>query len=202
MQRWHRRHPGKNFGVNSHIRDVADNFAKAGYTAIAPALFDRSAPGIELGYEGDDIAQGRDIAFPLGWEHPALDMAAAVEVASAAGKVGIVGYCWGGSLAYLAGCKLGVSCAVGYYGGQIMKIVEADPSAKLSVPAMLHFGEHDTGIPLDDVEQVRQANPDVPIHMYNAGHGFNCDHHGSYDADSSKVALERTLAFFAEHVDA
>ncbi|MBT6274545.1 MAG: dienelactone hydrolase family protein [Chromatiales bacterium] len=188
------------FGVNSHIREVADGYAAAGYLAIAPALFDRGKPGVELGYVPDDIAIGRDLAFPMGWEKPILDIGAAATVAAAGGKVGAVGYCWGGSLAYLAACKLGIQCAVGYYGGQITKILEADPSAKPKVPTILHFGERDAGIPMDMVEAVRSENPTVPIHIYDADHGFNCDHRGSYDEASARVALERTLAFFAENL--
>ena len=155
------------FGVNSHIRAVADGYAAAGYVAIAPAMFDRLQRDVELGYEGDDIATGRDLAFPMGWETPVLDMGAAVTAAAAAGKVGTVGYCWGGSLSYLAACKLPVACAVGYYGGQITKILAADPTAKPKVPTILHFGEHDAGIPLTDVDQVKAENPDVPVYMYD-----------------------------------
>jgi carboxymethylenebutenolidase len=188
------------FGVNGHIQAVADGYADAGYLAVAPALFDRREPGVELGYEADDIARGRDLAFPMGWENPILDIGAAVEAAAQGGKVGVVGYCWGGSLAYLSASRLPVACAVGYYGGQITKILDADPTAKPNVPCLLHFGEHDAGIPMDMVDAVRAANPDIPVHMYNAGHGFNCDHRGSFDEASAKVALERTLAFFGEQL--
>ena len=184
------------FGVNPHVREVADGYAAAGYTAIAPALFDRYEPGIELGYTEQDIARARELAFPLGWEKPILDLGAAVAAVSSSGKVGTVGYCWGGSLAYLSACKLPVQAAVGYYGGQITRILEEvdDPTPK--VPTMLHFGTQDAGIPLEDVETVRKALPDVPIHMYEAGHGFNCDHRASYDEAATKLALERTLEFF------
>ena len=188
------------FGVNAHIRAVADGYAAAGYVAIAPAMFDRVKRDVELGYEGDDIGIGRDMAFPMGWETPVLDMGAAVSAAAEAGKVGTVGYCWGGSLSYLSACKLDIACAVGYYGGQITKILDADPTAKPKVPTMLHFGNNDAGIPLDMVERVRSENPNVPIHMYEAGHGFNCDHRGSYDEASAKTARARTLEFFAEHM--
>ena len=190
------------FGVNQHIREVADGYAGEGYVAIAPALFDRSRPSVELGYEGDDIGIGRELAFPMGWETPILDIGAAVTAAAEVGKVGVVGYCWGGSLAYLSACKLDVSCAVGYYGGQILKILAADPTAHPKVPTILHFGEHDSGIPLDDVAQVRAENPDIPVYMYDAGHGFNCNHRGSYDENACNTALERTLAFFQSHVGA
>jgi carboxymethylenebutenolidase len=188
------------FGVNKHIQEVVDGYARDGYAAIAPAMFDRVKRDVDLGYEGDDVGIGRDLAFPMGWETPVLDMGAAVSALSGVGKVATVGYCWGGSLSYLAACKLDVACSVGYYGGQIMKILDADASALPKAPVLLHFGEHDAGIPLDVVEQVKQANPSIPVHMYNAGHGFNCDHRGSFDGPSAKLALERTLAFFATHL--
>lgn len=188
------------FGVNAHMREVADGYAAAGYLAIAPALFDRKQRDLELGYEPDDIAVGRDIAFPLGWVDPMLDLAAAVTAAKEGGKVGSVGYCWGGSLSFVCGCELDVQCAVGYYGGQITKYMDSGATATPKAPTMLHFGTQDAGIPLDDVERIRNAYPGVPVHMYEAGHGFNCDHRGSYDEAATKVALERTLAFYAEHL--
>jgi len=188
------------FGVNLHIREVADGYARQGYLAIAPALFDRKQRGLELGYDEDDIAVGRDIAFPLGWEGPRLDLAAAASGAKAAGKVGSVGYCWGGSLSYLCACQVDVDCAVGYYGGQITKLMDSGEEATPKVPTMLHFGTQDAGIPLADVERIRAACPDVRVYLYEAGHGFNCDHRGSYDETACKQALERTLAFFGEHL--
>ena len=187
------------FGVNSHIRSVADGYADAGYRAIAPALFDRISPDMELGYDSEDIERGREAAFPLGWDVPLTDIDAAIAAADT-DKVGIVGYCWGGSLAYLAACESKVNCAVGYYGGQILKILAAKPELQLKAPAMLHFGEHDHGIPLTDVEQIKQRHPDIAVHLYDAGHGFNCDQRGSYSEDSSKQALDRTLEFFKTHL--
>lgn len=187
------------FGVNSHIRSVVDGYAKAGYTAIAPALFDRIAPDMELGYEGEDVERGREAAFPLGWDNPLADINAAINAADT-DKVGIVGYCWGGSLAYLAACESKVDCAVGYYGGQILKILAAKPELQLQAPVMLHFGEHDHGIPLTDVDQIKARHPDVPVHLYDAGHGFNCDQRGSYSEASSELALNRTLEFFSAHL--
>jgi len=188
------------FGVNAHVREVADGYAKAGYLAIAPALFDRKQRDVDLGYSEKDIAVGRDLAFPLGFDAPALDLAAAAAAAKEAGKIGAVGYCWGGSLAFLCACRVGVDCAVGYYGGQITKLMDAGGDATPKVPTMLHFGTQDAGIPLGDVERIRKAYPKVIVHMYEAGHGFNCDHRGSYDAASAKLALERTLEFFSEHL--
>lgn len=188
------------FGVNAHIREVADGYAAAGYLALAPALFDRKQRDLELGYDEKDIGIGRDIAFPLGWDGPIADLTATVEAAKEGGKVGSVGYCWGGSLAFVTACRTDVSCAVGYYGGQITKFVEAGGDVTPKVPTMLHFGTQDAGIPLDDVERIKGLYPSVPVHMYEAGHGFNCDHRGSYDEAACKTALDRTLAFFGEHL--
>ena len=184
------------FGVNSHIRAVTDGFAAEGYAAIAPAFFDRVETGVELGYEEPDLSRGRTLRAGLGWDETILDVMAAAEALRPVGKIGVVGYCWGGSVAWLAGCRLGLDGAVGYYGGQIIDFRDEKPRC----PVMLHFGEQDAGIPLADVDAIRAAQPDVPIHLYPAGHGFNCDHRGSYDAESAALALERTLAFFAEHL--
>ena len=185
------------FGVNPHIRRVADGFAADGYLAIAPALFDRAKPGVELGYTPDDIPIGRDLVAAVGHERTMLDVAAAVAAAAEGGKVGVVGYCWGGSLAYAAASTLpGVDAAVGYYGGNIAKSLDRKPK----VPLMLHFGEHDDHIPMTDVEKIRAALPGVPVYSYDAGHGFNCDARGSYDKPSAAEALERTLALLARHL--
>ena len=185
------------FGVNPHIRRVADGFAAEGYLAIAPALFDRAKPGVELGYTPDDIPLGRDLVAQVGHERTMLDVAAAVKAAAEGGAVGVVGYCWGGSLAYAAACSLdGVAATVGYYGGTIAKSLDRRPR----VPLMLHFGEHDDHIPMSDVATIRAALPEAPVYTYPAGHGFNCDARASYDKPSAAQALDRTLAFFAEHI--
>ena len=189
------------FGVNLHIREVVDGYAEAGYVAIAPALFDRVERGLELGYDEASIGKGRDIAFPLGWEGPVMDIEAVIKSLSSASKVGVVGYCWGGSLAYASACLANVDAAVGYYGGQITKFMADNPGKKPKAPTMLHFGEQDAGISLTDVEKIRTANPKIPIYLYNAGHGFNCGCRGSYDEEASKTALERTLAFFVDHLN-
>jgi carboxymethylenebutenolidase len=183
------------FGVNRHIRNVADGYAAAGYRAVAPAMFDRVKPGVELGYGPDDMAHGREIRSKLGWDEIMADTKAAVEEAKKAGKVGVVGYCFGGTVAWLAATRLGVP-AVGYYGGGIAGFANEQPKA----PVMLHFGEKDAHIPMTDVEKVRAAHPKVPIHVYKAGHGFSCDERDSFDKASHEAALKRTLAFFAEYV--
>ncbi len=184
------------FGVNRHIRAVADSFAKERYIVLAPALFNRVAPGIELGYTPQDVEKGREIRAKIDHDDAVRDMAAAV--AALAGRpIGVVGYCWGGSLAWNAATRLeGVSAAVGFYGGMIPDMVDEQPRR----PVMLHFGESDQSIPMQGVEKIRAAHPDIPIHTYPAGHGFNCDLRGSYHAESARLARERTLEFFAEHI--
>lgn len=186
------------FGVNSHIRAVCDGYAAEGYACIAPALYDRSShKNCQLGYEADDIAIGRELRDEFSWDDSVKDVAAAVAVLSGEGlKVGTVGYCWGGTISYLAGTRLPVQAAVVYYGGQILPYVNETAGC----PLLMHFGEHDAGIPLDDVEQIRVAHPDAQIHIYAAGHGFNCDHRGSYDEAAAKTARERTLALYREQL--
>lgn len=186
------------FGVNPHIREVVDGYAADGYFAIAPAIFDRVKPGIELGYDEDGMNAGIEIAFQK-VEIPTVlqDVQAAIDAASAHGKVGVVGYCFGGLLTWLSACELnGVSAASSYYGGGLAG--EAGRSAKC--PVIMHFGELDAHIPMSDVDKVKAAQPDIPVYVYNADHGFNCDHRESFNADASALAKERTLAFFAENL--
>jgi carboxymethylenebutenolidase len=185
------------FGVNNHMRHVTDDFAKQGYVAISPALFDRVEKGVELGYDPKSIGLGRDIRAKVSLDGTLADLQAAIDAVISAGKVGIVGYCWGGGLAFLAATRLsGVAAAVGYYGG----LVAAHAQEKPRVPVMLHFGDSDQSIPMSDVETVRQARPDVTTYVYKAGHGFSCDERQSYNADASNLALERTLKFFRENI--
>ena len=185
------------FGVNRHIRSVADRFAAAGYLAIAPAIFDRVEKGVEEGYDPPGRTHGMGIAGKLDREKILLDVAAAIATASPAGKVGIVGFCLGGSIAWVSAARLsGLSAAVGYYGGQIIAAKDLQPQ----VPTMLHFGEKDEHIPLAGVREVGELHPDVPIYLYPAGHGFHCDERESYDAPSASLAWDRTLAFFARHI--
>ena len=185
------------FGVNHHMRRVTDDFAAQGYLAVSPALFDRVEKGIDLGYDPKSIEAGREIRAKVPLDGTLADLQAAIDYAKPFGKVGVVGYCWGGGLAFLSATRLdGVAAAVGYYGG----LVAAHAQEKPRVPVMLHFGETDQSIPMSDVEKVKKARPDVTIYVYKAGHGFSCDERGSYDAASSKVALERTLKFFAENL--
>ena len=187
------------FGVNSHIRSVADRYAAAGYLAIAPAIFDRERPGIELGYTEDDIAAGRDIARGrLDFKTVLADVAAAGAVAREAGKVGVVGYCYGGLVTAAAAIQLAdvFDAAVSYYGGGTVSLIDKAPVA----PMIMHFGERDHAIPLDDVHKIAAAWPDVVVHVYDAEHGFNCDHRASFSAVPAAIAQARTFRFFADQL--
>jgi carboxymethylenebutenolidase len=184
------------FGVNSHIRAVADGYAAEGYLALAPQIFDRVAPDVELGYGQEDLGRGVEIAFQqLDHDAALADIGATVGKAFESGlKVGVVGYCFGGLLAWRSACRLdGVAAAVCYYGGGIVR--ERDHQARC--PVMMHFGEQDAHIPLDDVEAIRAAQPAASIFVYPADHGFNCDQRDSFDAASAALARTRTLDFFA-----
>lgn len=186
------------FGVNGHIREVVDGYASQGYFAIAPALFDRVEPGIELGYEGADMTRGVQLAFEkLQMPQTLSDVQAAIAYAGAHGKVGVVGYCFGGLLTWLSACQLqGVAAAASYYGGGVAGQMAMSPSC----PTIMHFGDKDAHIPMSDVDQVKAAQPEVDVYVYSADHGFNCDHRASYDAGSAASALERTLDHFSKHI--
>jgi carboxymethylenebutenolidase len=188
------------FGVNHHIRNVADFYAKAGYHVIAPAHFDRAAKDVQLGYTEADIAKGRDFRGKLSWEQIRADVSAAAEAlkTGGAGKLGIVGYCFGGSVAWMGATRTKYfSGSVCYYGGQIAAFAEEKPNC----PVQMHFGETDHAIPLSDLGKIRAAQGAmVELQVYPAGHGFHCDERGSYHEPSSKLAQERTLAFFKQHV--
>jgi carboxymethylenebutenolidase len=181
------------FGVNRHIRRVTDEYAANGYVAIAPCLYDRVRRGIELGYSENEVQEGRGYRLQIPKDKTLLDLTASINVVKHAGRVAAIGYCWGGTLAYLAACELPVSCAVCYYGGQIKDHLDKSPRR----PVMYHFGEKDPHIPMSDVERIRAADPSGIFHLYPADHGFNCEDRGSFDAASARLALERTLAFLA-----
>ncbi|MBX3660568.1 MAG: dienelactone hydrolase family protein [Ramlibacter sp.] len=190
------------FGVNSHIRSVADGYAAAGYLAVAPATFHRVKPGVDLGYTPDDMAAGSALkaaveALPA----PGVmqDIQAAIRHAAGAGKVGIVGYCYGGLLTWRAACQLdGLSAAAPYYGGGMT--AGADLTRQPKVPVMAHFADQDSYIPLDSIKAFEQAQPTVEVHLYSGHHGFNCDQRGSYSAGPAATARERTLDFFSKHL--
>jgi carboxymethylenebutenolidase len=187
------------FGVNDHIRQVVDGYAADGYVAIAPQIFDRVTRDVELGYEPADMGKGIELAFQkLDHKLALADVQAAVDAAAADGSVGVVGYCFGGLLAWRAACELsGVSAAVSYYGGGVAREADREPKC----PVLMHFGENDAHIPMSDVDKVKGAQPAAEIHVYPADHGFNCDHRASYDAESAKLARRRTLDFFEKHLE-
>lgn len=190
------------FGVNSHIRSVADGYATDGYFVVAPATFHRVKPGVELGYTEADMKAGMELKSAVeGLPAPGVmpDIQAAIQHAAQAGKVGILGYCWGGLLTWRAASALqGLSAAAPYYGGGMTVGVELE--RRPTVPVMVHFGAQDHWIPLDTVEAFKKAQPAVTVHVYDANHGFNCDQRGSYNEAAAKLARERTLAFFAQHL--
>ena len=186
------------FGVNHHIRSVCDRLADAGYAAIAPSIFDRIEPNFTSGHSPDEIANARKFVANPDWAAMLLDTQAAIDAVKAVGPVGIIGFCLGGSIAYVAATKLsGLSAAVGYYGGAVVRFADDKPD----VPTQLHFGEKDAGIPLTDVEAIKSKRPDVEIYVYpGAQHGFHCDERASYDKVSSDIAWPRSLEFFAKHL--
>ena len=188
------------FGVNHHVRAVVDGYAAAGYVAIAPQIFDRVERNVELGYTAQpDFDKGLRIAFQdLKIADTLLDLQAAIDHVAKFGRVGVVGYCFGGLLTWLSACALDkVAVASCYYGGGTAKEAQRRPRC----PVMMHFGEKDKHIPMSDVETIRRAQPDVQIFVYDADHGFNCDERASYDETSASIALDRTLNFFEKHMN-
>ena len=190
------------FGVNSHIRAVADGYAADGYLAVAPATFHRVKQGVELGYTAEDISAGVALKAAVeGLPAPGVlpDIQAAIDYAKQAGKVGIVGYCWGGLLTWRAACGLkGLSAAVPYYGGGMTGAAEM--ARVPQVPVLVHFGEMDHSIPVETARAFAKAQPGVEVQFYAANHGFKCDQRGAYDASASTLARTRTLAFFGQHL--
>ena len=185
------------FGVNSHVRSVCDGFAADGYAVIAPALFDRYERGVDIGYTPADIAQGRELKGRAETDAALRDIAGARDALAAAGKVGVIGYCWGGFIAWMAAARLsGFACAVPYYGGGMLDASGERPQC----PVMAHFGERDAMIPVAGVREFAAAHPEAQVFTYAADHGFNCDHRASYDATAAKLARERTLPFLRRHI--
>jgi len=187
------------FGVNHHIRAVCDRIAAEGYAAVAPAVFDRQQPNFESGYSPDEIAEARKFVANPDWGAMLRDVQAAIDELKKDGPVAIMGFCMGGTIAFLSANKLnGLSAAIGYYGGQIAKNADLKPK----IPTQLHFGETDASIPMSDVDLIKQKRGgDCEIYVYpDAGHGFSCDERGSYNAAAAKLAWDRTLAFLKAHV--
>jgi carboxymethylenebutenolidase len=189
------------FGVNSHIRSVTDGWARDGFLAVAPALFDRVQRGVELGYGQEDLQKGVSLIRQGNSEDRVRDLGAALDYARKATgkKAGVIGYCLGGTMAWLAAARLSPDVAVGYYGGQIIAYAAETPKA----PLLLHFGLQDTHIPKTEIDsKVAAAHPEIPTFWYDAGHGFNCDDRASYNADAAKLARERSLEFLKRHLTA
>jgi carboxymethylenebutenolidase len=182
------------FVVNVHIRDVAERYAALGYKTIAPALYDRQERDFQTGYEPDDIARGR--YFKAGANENLngvmADMDAAYAAVSDMGKVAVSGFCWGGFVVWLAACRMNIQAAAGYYGGGIIDFIDEKPKC----PTILHFGERDHSISLDDVDVIANSHPDVAVNIYEADHGFHCDMRGSFDPRAANIAGMRTIRLF------
>lgn len=186
------------FGVNAHIRSICDRLANEGYVAIAPALFDRTQRGFECGYSEEEVTQARTFIANPDWDAFVRDADAARAAVSDVGKVGVVGFCMGGTVAFLAATRLsGVDAASGFYGGRIHAYADEAPKC----PTQLHYGAEDKGIPLENVEAVRKQRDDCDIFVYEgAGHGFHCDMRASFHSEASRTAWDRTLSLFAQHL--
>ncbi|MGY4423815.1 carboxymethylenebutenolidase [Bradyrhizobium sp. JR6.1] len=186
------------FGVNHHIRSVCDRLAKEGYVAVAPSIFDRITPNFQSGYSPDEVAEARKFVANPDFAAMLRDSQAAIDAARSVGPVGIIGFCLGGSIAYAAATKLtGLSAAIGYYGGAVIRFADDKPT----VPTQLHFGEKDAGIPLSDVETIKSKRSEVEVFIYpGAQHGFHCDERASYDKASADIAWPRSMEFFGKHL--
>jgi len=185
------------FGVNSHIRAVADGYAADGYLTLAPALYDRAQRNYETGYSQDEIQAGIQVMQGLDWNNTLRDVQSTIDALKGEHKVGIVGYCWGGTVAWIAAARAsGLACAIPYYGGGIPNFIGEQPKC----PVMFQFGEQDTMPSLEQARQIAAAHPGATAHFYKAGHGFNCDQRGSYDAAAARLARGRALEFLARHV--
>lgn len=186
------------FGVNGHIRSVTDSYAEDGFLSIAPAMFDRIQGGVELRYEGEDRQKGIALARQVNLDAAVKDVAAALQYLRDQGmrKTAVIGYCFGGTMAWLVATRLGPDAAVGYYGGNITNFAQENPRC----PVMLHFGALDKHIPKDGIDKVQAAHPDVQVFWYeDADHGFNCNDRSAYNPDAAKLARQRSLAFLKEH---
>ena len=183
------------FGVTNHIERVADQYAAQGYKVVAPAMFDRVERNVMLEYS--EIEKGREYMRQLQWPSTLADLEAAVTEVRRAGKVAVVGYCWGGTVAHVAANELDVDAAVSYYGGGVAKMLDKKPRC----PIVYHFGDQDASIPLPDIEKIKKANPNASLYVYpGAGHGFNCDERASYSEKDAKIAFERSLEFLNEQL--
>jgi carboxymethylenebutenolidase len=184
------------FGVNHHIRSICSRLSEAGYTALAPALFDRIEPGFDVGYSPEENQQARSFISRLDWSCVKRDTQAAIAELKKEGEVAVIGFCFGGTVAFVAATRIpGLIGAVSFYGGRIINYADKLPLCA----TQMHFGEHDDHIPVSDVEEIRQKRRESTIYIYSAGHGFNCDERQSFDAECAAVAWERTLEFLAKN---
>lgn len=185
------------FGLTAHIRNVADEYAQLGYLAVAPSLFDRVERSIVLGYAPPEVELGLGYRKQIPTAKAVLDIAAAAAICAHVGRVAVIGFCWGGRLAWAAANTAPLGAAVCYYGGGILEELPATPRC----PTLLHFGQHDRSIAVGDVERIRAAYPGGHYYLYDAGHGFcNDDRPQNFDAAACALARERTVAFLAEHI--
>ena len=186
------------FGVNHHIRAVCDRFAGDGYVAVAPALFDRMTRNFESGYSPAEIEKARSYIAKPDWDAMLRDTDAALKEIQSVGPIAIVGFCMGGTIAFLSAARLsGWKCAIAYYGGRIVAFADERPKC----PVQMHFGENDQSIPMTDVETIKQKRPECEIYVYKgAGHGFHCDERGSFHQPSATLAWERAQAFLKKHM--
>ena len=183
------------FGVNAHIKEVTDLYASKGYLCIAPSLFDRIEKNVTLDYDKNGISKGRNLK-ELCDKDALKDIEASISVVSSAGKVAVIGYCWGGSLSWRIGCEASnLSASICYYGGDIPKLKDLEPKCKV----LTHFGELDKGIPINDVKIFEKTQSDVLTYIYPADHGFNCDHRSQYNKTCANISLERTLKFLEQN---
>jgi carboxymethylenebutenolidase len=179
------------FGVTGHIRELCDGFAEDGYEVIAPSFYDRLEKGFAAGYDEDGIAKGIEYSQATPWDQVQGDLQAAIEALD--GPVFVTGFCWGGAAAWLAACRCeGVAAAAAYYGRRITELVDETPKC----PTILHFGREDSSIPMEVVEFIMAAHPDVPTYIYDAGHGFVSDRRKDYSEDCARLARLRTLQLF------
>ncbi|MEE8516786.1 MAG: dienelactone hydrolase family protein [Alphaproteobacteria bacterium] len=185
------------FGINSHIREVCDGYAADGYVTIAPALFDRVERGVELGYDEEGRQKGVGIRRQLQWDDVLNDVQASADAVSSAGKLAVVGYCFGGSVAWLAATRLNIDCAVSYYGGNVSEFADEQPKC----PVIFHIGDQDNAIPEEKIEIIRKAQPDLPLYIYEgAGHGFNCDQRGSWHEAAATLARSRSIELLSQNI--
>lgn len=183
------------FGLNLHIRNLVEDYARQGYRTVAPALFDRVERGVERGYGPAGIAAGLAVKERISDDDAIGDILAAAQFLDGL-RVAVIGYCWGGTLAWKCAAELEIEAAVCYYGGGVAAAIDLQPQC----PVMLHFGEKDAHIPMADVKTLQARYPDMPIFTYPAGHGFNCNHRADFHADSAALALSRTLEFLETHL--